>query len=80
MNFAALKNKTIAVLLGGTSAEREVSLNSGRTVSDALRTLGYQVRDIDPADSVADQVKSLAKVTQSQSGCFIDRFGEPVDW
>ena len=51
MSFAALKNKTIAVLLGGTSAEREVSLNSGRTVSDALRSLGYQVRDIDPADS-----------------------------
>ena len=50
MSLDALKNKTIAVLLGGNSAEREVSLNSGRTVSDALRSLGYQVRDIDPAD------------------------------
>jgi NAD(P)-dependent dehydrogenase (short-subunit alcohol dehydrogenase family) len=42
--------------------------------------LGGVGAEIDPADSVDDQIKSLAKVTQSQSGCFIDRFGEPVDW
>ena len=41
--------------------------------------LGGVGAEIDPADSVAEQIKSLAKVTQSQSGCFIDRFGEPVD-
>ena len=39
----------VAVLLGGTSAEREVSLQSGQTVVDALRSLGYQVRPVDPA-------------------------------
>jgi NAD(P)-dependent dehydrogenase (short-subunit alcohol dehydrogenase family) len=42
--------------------------------------LGGVGAEIDPADSVAEQIKSLAKVTQSQSGCFIDRFGESVDW
>jgi NAD(P)-dependent dehydrogenase (short-subunit alcohol dehydrogenase family) len=42
--------------------------------------LGGVGAEIDPADSVAEQIKALAKVTQSQSGCFIDRFGEPVDW
>jgi D-alanine-D-alanine ligase len=51
MNIAGLQDKTIAVLLGGNSAEREVSLESGRTVSGALRSLGYQVRDVDPAQS-----------------------------
>ena len=51
MNGQSLKDMTVAVLLGGTSAEREVSLQSGRTVSDALRSLDYRVRDVDPADS-----------------------------
>ena len=48
MSKQPLKEMTIAVLLGGTSAEREVSLQSGRTVSDALRSLNYEVRDVDP--------------------------------
>ncbi len=51
MNVEVLRTQPVAVLLGGTSAEREVSLNSGRTVADALAGLGYQVREIDPADS-----------------------------
>ncbi len=51
MSHEQLKSAEIAVLLGGTSAEREVSLQSGRTVSDALRRRGYSVRDVDPADS-----------------------------
>ena len=51
MSSAVLKQMQIGVLLGGTSAEREVSLQSGRTVSDALQTLGYQVKDVDPQDS-----------------------------
>ncbi len=37
----------IGVLLGGTSAEREVSLKSGAAVSGALKELGYDVVDID---------------------------------
>ncbi len=42
----------ITVLAGGPGAEREVSLNSGRAVSDALRGLGHRVElcDIGPAD------------------------------
>ena len=51
MSFAALKEKQIAVLLGGTSAEREVSLQSGATVVAALESRGYRVRAVDPADS-----------------------------
>lgn len=49
MSLSQLQSADIAVLLGGESAEREVSLQSGRTVSDALRERGYRVRDIDPA-------------------------------
>ncbi|MFC2435787.1 MAG: D-alanine--D-alanine ligase [Aggregatibacter sp.] len=43
-----LKQEKIAVLLGGTSAEREVSLNSGTAVLNALRKQGYDAHPIDP--------------------------------
>ncbi|MBV0890688.1 D-alanine--D-alanine ligase [Paracoccus sp. Z118] len=37
---------TVAVLMGGPSAEREVSLSSGRECAHALRVAGYQVAEI----------------------------------
>lgn len=40
--------RTIAVLLGGPSAEREVSLRSGAAVAQALRRAGHQVHEVDP--------------------------------
>ena len=43
-----LKQEKIAVLLGGTSAEREVSLNSGTAGLNALRKQGYDAHPIDP--------------------------------
>jgi D-alanine-D-alanine ligase len=38
----------ITVMLGGPSAEREVSLRSGASVAQALRTAGYEVEELDP--------------------------------
>lgn len=49
MSMESLRGGKIAVLLGGNSAERAVSLNSGKTVIDALQTLGMQVVAVDPA-------------------------------
>jgi len=44
----------IAVLAGGRSLERGVSLRSGARVEDALRSLGHEVVELDPgADLVA---------------------------
>ena len=40
----------VAVLKGGRSAERAVSLNSGRQVADALRAAGFEVLEIDTGD------------------------------
>ncbi|OYX38938.1 MAG: hypothetical protein B7Y98_07410, partial [Sphingomonas sp. 32-62-10] len=37
----------IAVLMGGWSAEREVSLVTGANVADALESLGHRVTRID---------------------------------
>jgi D-alanine-D-alanine ligase len=45
-----LKGKRIAVLMGGTSGERAVSLRSGRNVLRALRSHGLDVVEVDPAD------------------------------
>lgn len=42
----------IAVLMGGVSSEREVSLASGREVARALREVGHQVTEIDIKDEL----------------------------
>ena len=39
----------VAVLLGGTSEERKVSLASGRAVVEALRSRGHSAVAVDPA-------------------------------
>jgi D-alanine-D-alanine ligase len=41
---------TITVMLGGPSAEREVSLRSGAAVVQGLRSLGHTVHELDPKD------------------------------
>jgi D-alanine-D-alanine ligase len=40
----------ITVMLGGPSAEREVSLKSGAAAAKALRSLGHTVHELDPRD------------------------------
>jgi D-alanine-D-alanine ligase len=45
--------KHVAVLMGGWSAEREVSLRSGKACTDALTRLGYRVTPIDATREVA---------------------------
>ncbi|MBL9166861.1 MAG: D-alanine--D-alanine ligase [Verrucomicrobiales bacterium] len=42
------KSYTITVMLGGPSAEREVSLVTGTAVARALRSLGHRVHELDP--------------------------------
>ena len=43
-----MKNKKVLVVLGGTSGEREVSLDSGRACIKALKKIGYKVSTFDP--------------------------------
>ncbi len=52
-DFEAAENTLydIAVLAGGDSAEREVSLASGRRVAAALQEFGHQVALFDPEDT-----------------------------
>ncbi|MDE3015848.1 MAG: D-alanine--D-alanine ligase [Pseudomonadota bacterium] len=67
-------SKHIAVLLGGWSAEREVSLVSGKAVARALRDLGYEVTEIDVQPDVAEV---LARVRPDAAfNALHGRFGE----
>jgi D-alanine-D-alanine ligase len=51
--------KHVAVLMGGWSAERPVSLNSGRGCADALAARGYRVSRIDVDRDIAATLASL---------------------
>lgn len=50
----------VAVLMGGWSAEREVSLTSGRGIAQACRTLGHDVIEIDMGRDVAKRLSEAA--------------------
>lgn len=51
--------KKVAVLLGGTSNEREISLKSGSAVLSALLRMGIDAKGIDTKDESLDQLKSF---------------------
>ena len=42
----------VAVLMGGLSAEREVSLSSGKACAGALRRAGFDVTEIDVTSDI----------------------------
>jgi len=65
----------VAVLLGGRSAEREVSLNTGAQVAAALSGRGYAVTTIDTGDlGFIDRLQYLAPDVAFI--CLHGRFGE----
>lgn len=41
-----MKDNTVGVLMGGLSPERDISLQSGKSVAQALRSKGYKVEEI----------------------------------
>ena len=54
-------NKKIAVLLGGTSAEKKVSLETGKYVAQSLEEQGYKVQKIKVTNNKKNLVKNLKK-------------------
>ena len=66
----------VAVLMGGRSSEREVSLMSGTGVLSALQSKGVDAHKFDPAEQGLDQLKE-----QGFDRCFIalhGRYGEDL--
>jgi D-alanine-D-alanine ligase len=66
----------IVVLMGGLSAEREVSLNSGKACAAALREKGYEVAEIDVSRDLAALVKSLTPKPDAVFNALHGRWGE----
>lgn len=59
------KNQVVAVVMGGPSAEREVSLNTGAAIANALREYGYTnvvEIDLDPRNFGKQLAESKAEV------------------
>src|ERR671934_1275088 len=52
-------SKHVAVLMGGWSAEREISLRSGKACAEALARLGYQVTRIDVGRDIATVLSAV---------------------
>ena len=52
--------KHVAVLMGGWSAERDISLKSGAAIATALAGEGYQVTSIDVDRDIAGRLRQLA--------------------
>lgn len=69
-------HQKIAVLMGGISAEREVSLDSGRQCAQALRDAGYDVREIDVTADIAVLLEALTPRPDAVFNALHGRAGE----
>lgn len=78
--------KTVAVLYGGISAEREVSLSSGRQVIEALREAGFAVQAVEVGIDLAAMLAALNPKPDAVFNALHGRFGEDgviqgvLDW
>jgi D-alanine-D-alanine ligase len=68
--------KKVAVLMGGWSSEREVSLVSGAACAEALKSKGYDVKLIDVKRDLHDLVTQLVPVPDVVFNALHGRFGE----
>ncbi len=78
--------KTVAVLYGGISAEREVSLESGRQVIAALMEAGFEVRPIEVGPDLGAIIAALTPAPDVVFNALHGRYGEDgtiqgvLDW
>lgn len=68
--------KSVAVLMGGASAERAVSLVSGAAVANGLAGAGYRVSTIDPGGDVAALIAALTPAPDAVFNALHGRYGE----
>jgi len=60
LGMSSRTNPKVAVLMGGPSAEREVSLVSGRECAAALRGEGFEVVELDAGSDLCDRLRASA--------------------
>ena len=56
----------VAVVMGGPSAEREVSIESGRSVLKALGSLGYPTQSLDYDARFVDAIREIKPDVSTQ--------------
>ncbi len=66
----------VAVLMGGPSNEREVSLVSGRECAAALREAGYEVQEIDVSHDLGALLAALTPAPDAVFNALHGRWGE----
>ena len=65
-------SKTVALLVGGWSAERDVSLTKGKAIEGALKEAGYDVRTVDVTQDIE---KLIADLTPRPDVVFNNLYG-----
>lgn len=76
----------VAVLYGGISAEREVSLSTGEQVIGALREAGYEVMPIEVTEDLGAVIAALSPPPDAVFNALHGRYGEDgaiqgvLDW
>ncbi|HEX8662394.1 MAG TPA: D-alanine--D-alanine ligase [Beijerinckiaceae bacterium] len=68
--------KHVAVLMGGWSAEREVSLNTGKACCQALEAEGFRVTPIDVQPDIATVLEAVRPKPDVVFNALHGRFGE----
>jgi D-alanine-D-alanine ligase len=66
--------RTVAVLMGGPSAEREVSLSSGHACAAALREEGFEVIEVDAGPDLSSVLSDMKP--DAVLNCLHGRWGE----
>jgi len=74
LSTGRMRSKKIGVLLGGLSAEREISLKTGTAALNALRELGYDAVAIDAGTDLPEQLRQ--KEVEVAFIALHGRFGE----
>lgn len=78
------RDTTVALLLGGLSSEREVSLATGAAIGDALRSRGYRVETIDAGRDLLERLRGSGAgvVFNGMHGTFAEdgRLQGMLDW
>ena len=69
-------SKRVAVLMGGRSAEREVSLVSGKDCAEGLRQKGYDVVAVEVGHDIDDLLRALQPRPDVVFNALHGRFGE----
>ena len=69
-------SRRITVLMGGWSSEREVSLVSGKAVTDALKSAGHKVKSVDVKRDLKAMVRALTPPPDVVFNALHGRWGE----